>query len=54
VGENVRDVVNIAGSAALSAHFQDTAPEHPSFSVLITGENRPQAAQDALRAMKPA
>ena len=51
--QNVRDVVYIAGSLALATHFQDTAPEYPIFSVLITSDSRPQAAQDALRAMKP-
>ncbi|MEF3322080.1 DUF6079 family protein, partial [Campylobacter jejuni] len=34
-----------------SAHFQDQAPEYPYFSMLITGQNREQAAQDALRAI---
>ena len=48
---NVRDIVNIAGSVCLSSHFQDRAPEYPVFSVLITGANRGQAAQDALRAI---
>ncbi len=46
---NVRDIVNSAGSACLSAHFADKAPEYPTFSVLVTGSNRAQAAQDALR-----
>jgi hypothetical protein len=51
--QNVRDVIYIAGSLALATHFQDTAPEYPSFPVLITSDSRPQAAQDALRSMKP-
>ena len=38
----------IAG-ICLATHFQDQAPDYPSFSVLITGTNRDQAAQDALR-----
>ena len=46
---SVRDVVNSVGSACLSAHFIDQAPDYPSFSVLITTSNRVQAAQDALR-----
>jgi hypothetical protein len=46
---NFRDVVNAVASICLGAHFQDQAPEYPSFSVLITGANRAQAAQDALR-----
>jgi energy-coupling factor transporter ATP-binding protein EcfA2 len=51
--QNVRDVVYVAGSLALATHFQDTAPEYPTFSVLITSDNRSQAAQDALRALRP-
>ncbi len=46
---NVRDLVNTAGSVCLAPHFADDAPEYPTFSVLITSANRPQAAADALR-----
>jgi Family of unknown function (DUF6079) len=49
---NVRDIVNTVGSVCLATHFADQAPEYPTFSVLITTANRPQAAQDALRWMK--
>lgn len=48
---NFRDLVNAVASLCLGSHFEDRAPEHPSFSVLITGANRAQAAQDALRAI---
>jgi len=48
---NFRDLVNTIAGIALSTHFQDQAPEYPYFSVLITGQNREQAAQDALRAI---
>ena len=48
---NFRDVVNIIAGVCLGAHFKDRAPEYPYFSVLITGPNREQAAQDALRAI---
>jgi hypothetical protein len=48
---NVRDIVNTAGAVCLSTHFQNQAPDYPVFSILITGQNRPQAAQDALRAI---
>ncbi len=48
---NFRDLVNTIGGICLGAHFQDQAPEYPCFSVLITGANRDQAAQDALRAI---
>ncbi|MGQ9677378.1 MAG: DUF6079 family protein, partial [Chloroflexota bacterium] len=48
---NFRDLVNTTASICLEAHFQDQAPDYPFFSVLITGANRAQAAQDALRAI---
>lgn len=48
---NFRDLVNTIAGVCLGAHFQDQAPEYPSFSVVITGANRDQAAQDALRAI---
>lgn len=48
---NFRDLVNTIAGICLGAHFQDQAPEYPFFSVLITGANRGQAAQDALRAL---
>lgn len=48
---NFRDLVNAVAGTCLGTHFQDQAPEYPSFSVLITGANRPLAAQDALRAI---
>jgi hypothetical protein len=46
---NFRDLVNTVSGVCLGAHFQDQAPDYPFFSVLITGDNRAQAAQDALR-----
>ena len=48
---NFRDLVNTVTGICLGPHFQDQAPEYPAFSVLITGANRAQAAQDALRAI---
>lgn len=48
---NFRDLVNAVASTLLSPHFRDQAPAYPHFSVLITGQNRKQAAQDALRAI---
>lgn len=48
---NLRDLVNAVAGICLGPHFQDQAPEYPTFSVLITGANRAQAAQDALRAI---
>lgn len=46
---NFRDLINSAAGVCLEAHFHDQAPDYPRFSVLITGESREQAAQDALR-----
>jgi hypothetical protein len=51
---NVRDLVNTVASVCLAPHFEDQAKDYPTFSVLITGANRAQAAQDALRWMKGA
>jgi energy-coupling factor transporter ATP-binding protein EcfA2 len=48
---NVRDMVNTVASICLAPHFENQAPEYPIFSVLITGANRQQATQDALRAI---
>lgn len=48
---NFRDSVNRVAAVCLAPHFQDQAPAYPTFSVLITGANRGQAAQDALRAI---
>ena len=45
----VRDYVNTAGSVLLAPHFQDKSPDYPIFSVVITRQNREQAAQEALR-----
>ena len=48
---NFRDLVNTIAGICRGTHFPDQAPEYPFFSVLITGKNRAQAAQDALRAI---
>ena len=46
---NFRDLVNTIASVCLAPNFENQAPDYPLFSVLITGNNRAQAAQDALR-----
>ncbi len=46
---SVRDIVNTAGSVLLESHFADVAPDYPHFSLLVTRDNRSQAAMDALR-----
>ena len=48
---NFRDLVNTVGGICLAPYFADQSPDYPVFSVLITGSNRAQAAQDALRAI---
>ncbi len=48
---NFRDIVNAIAGICLATNFENQAPDYPFFSVLITGSNRAQAAQDALRAI---
>ncbi len=48
---NFRDLVNTIAGICLSPNFENQAPEYPYFSILITGNNKSQAAQDALRAI---
>ncbi|WP_231561312.1 DUF6079 family protein [Nitrosococcus oceani] len=48
---NFRDLVNTIAGICLAPNFENQAPDYPFFSVLITGHNRAQAAQDALRAI---
>lgn len=48
---NFRDLVNTIAGLCLAPNFADQAPDYPFFSVLITGNNLAQAAQDALRAI---
>ena len=45
----VKDYINTAGSVILAPHFADRSPEYPIFNVLVTRQNRGQAAQEALR-----
>jgi len=54
VRAGVRDIINAAASVCLEDHFRQLAPDYPGFSVLVTNESRPQAAQDALRWMRGA
>lgn len=48
---NFRDLVNSIAGLCLAPNFANQAPDYPNFSVVITGNNRAQAAQDALRAI---
>ena len=46
---SVRELVDIAGSACLAPHFENQSPDYPTFSVLITRQNRDQTAGEALK-----
>lgn len=46
---NFRDLANTIASLCLAPSFENQAPDYPFFQVMITGNNRAQAAQDALR-----
>lgn len=46
---NIRDTVNAVGSACLAENFVNQAPNYPTFSLLLSTRNIPQAAQDAIR-----
>jgi len=48
---NFRDMINTIAAICLSPHFQEQAPDYPSFSLVMSGRNRAQAVQDALRAI---
>jgi hypothetical protein len=48
---NFRDLINTIAGICLSPNFSNQAPDYPFFTILITGTNRAQAAQDALRAI---
>ena len=46
---NVSETINTASSVALAAHFENEAPQYPTFSDYHTADSRPQAVRDALR-----
>ena len=46
---NVSEMVNAASSVALAAHFENAAPQYPTFADYHTAKSRPQAVRDALR-----
>jgi len=48
---NFRDLINIVSGIILAPHFENKSPAYPFFSIKITGNNRSQASQDALRAI---
>jgi hypothetical protein len=49
---NVRDALYGAAAACLAPWFENTAPDYPRFSILITSATRRAAAQDALRRIR--
>ncbi|MCP5271841.1 MAG: ATP-binding protein [Burkholderiaceae bacterium] len=46
---NFRDVVNVVSGLALASRFAEVAPEYPSFSSLVTEQNRRQLIGNALK-----
>ena len=48
---NFRDLINAIAGICLATNFENQAPNYPAFSVRITGDNRAQAAKEALRAI---
>ena len=46
---NVSEMVNATSSVALAAHFENEAPQYPTFTDYHTAKSRPQAVRDALR-----
>ena len=46
---NFRDMVNGVSGICLAGYFAEKSPHYPTFSVLVTRNNREQAARDALR-----
>jgi hypothetical protein len=46
---SVRDMVNTVAANCLATAFAEDLPDYPSFSVLITGASRAQAAGEAIR-----
>ena len=46
---NVSEMMNAASSVALAAHFENEAPQYPTFPDYHTAKSRPQAVRDALR-----
>jgi hypothetical protein len=48
---NFRDIVNVVSGLALGPRFAEVAPEYPTFSVLVTEENRKQLVANTLKAL---
>ncbi|MGD8217686.1 DUF6079 family protein [Pseudomonas thivervalensis] len=48
---NFRDVVNVVAGLAMNQQFAETAPEYPTFPVLVTRSNLKQMVGSALKAL---
>ena len=48
---NFRDLINTISAICLAPNFENQAPDYPFFQILITRENLPQAAREAMRAI---
>jgi len=46
---NFRDMINTISGVCLAGHFEELAPDYPTFSLLVTHRNREQYAKDCLR-----
>ena len=46
---NFKEIIDAVASGCLAPHFADLAPDYPKFSIMISQNNREQAAQAALR-----
>lgn len=46
---SVRDIVGAVASACLAPHFAQTMPKYPVFATLVTRDNLPQAAAEAVK-----
>lgn len=46
---NFRDVVDVISGLVLGPHFATLSPEYPTFSVLVTGDNRKNLVANTLR-----
>ena len=48
---NFKEFIDVIAEQCLEPYFTDRAPEYPTFSILVTEQNRAQAAQEALKSI---
>jgi hypothetical protein len=48
---NFRDIVNVVSGLALASHFQELAPDYPTFTMLLTRANRTHMIGSALKTL---